>query len=257
MRFTGEPDAVRAWIRNFANRYVTSAATQPQQSEVFKARQKAVAERKLRRLRLERLQDELEELEQESAGVGGAALADHLDVPPDLAGALAVGRFKDGTPVTLQRMAGLRDVYNFEYEEVDGKGFRCPAHAHIRKVNPRGTTPHNPLESEPKALEEERRHRIARRGIPYGEQEDVGANPVGLLFMCYQSDIKEQFEFIQRSWADNPNFPKLAVIAHTGDDPIIGQDTDQNAEQQWPKHWGESGRASFNFGSYVTLRGGE
>jgi Dyp-type peroxidase family len=178
------------------------------------------------------------------------ALADTLDVPPDLAGALAVGRFKDGTPVTLQRMDGLRDVNNFEYEHMDSGGHRCPAHAHIRKVNPRGTTPLT-------SLEDERKRRIVRRGIPYGEREDVGTSPVGLLFMCYQSNIKEQFEFIQRTWADNPNFPDHLVVAGTGDDPIIGQDTDANAGQDWPKHWGESGRDSFNFGGYVKLRGGE
>lgn len=179
-----------------------------------------------------------------------SALANHLDVHPDMAGAMAVGRFKDGTPVTLQRMEGLRDVNNFEYESADNDGNRCPAHAHIRKVNPRGATPFT-------SLEEERNRRIARRGIPYGEQDEVGENPVGLLFMCYQSNIKEQFEFIQRTWSDNPNFPKLLVLAHTGDDPIIGQDTDANAHQDWPRHWGQSDRSSFNFGGYVRLRGGE
>lgn len=179
-----------------------------------------------------------------------SALADYMDVNPDVAGALAVGRFKDGTPITLQRMAGLRDVNNFEFEGIDKSGDRCPAHAHIRKVNPRGTTPFT-------SLEDERKRRIVRRGIPYGAPEDVGTSPVGLLFMCYQSNIKEQFEFMQRTWADNPNFPKVLVLARTGDDPIIGQDTDANAEQYWPTHWGEDRRVSFNFGSYVTLRGGE
>jgi Dyp-type peroxidase family len=188
-------------------------------------------------------------LEQDVAAFneGINALAAHLNVHPDLAGALAVGRFKDGTPVTLQRMPGLRDVNNFEYESIDREGNRCPAHAHIRKVNPRGTTPLT-------QRQDERKRRIVRRGIPYGAPE---TSPVGLLFMCYQSDIRDQFEFMQRTWADNPNFPDALIVARTGDDPIIGQDTDDDADQQWPTHWGRPDEVSFNFGGYVTLRGGE
>ena len=182
-----------------------------------------------------------------------STLAANLNVHPEVAGALAVGRFKDGTPITLQRMPGLRDPNNFEYESIDREGNRCPAHAHIRKVNPRGTTPLT-------QRQDEREHRIARRGIPYGAPEDVGIKPVGLLFMCYQSDINKQFEFLQRTWADNPNFPDFAkplIAAGTGDDPIIGQDTDANAGQKWPTEWGRPNEVSFNFGGYVTLRGGE
>jgi Dyp-type peroxidase family len=183
---------------------------------------------------------------------GIAELAGELGVDPNLAGAFCVGRFKDGTPVTLQGTDGLGAVNNFKYKPDDKSGKKCPAHAHIRKVNPRGTTPFTSLDSE-------RNRRIVRRGIPYGEanNENPPSEGVGLLFMCYQRDINEQFEFIQRTWADNPNFPRLLVFPGTGDDPLIGQDTDRSAAQNWSKGWGSSDREDFNFGGYITLMGGE
>ena len=78
--------------------------------------------------------------------------------------------------------------------------------------------------------------------------------------MCFQANIKRQFEFIQRTWVDNPNFPVSLLnpfAKDTGDDPLIGQDA--NETQRWPNRWGDesAGRKSFNFESAVTLRGGE
>jgi deferrochelatase/peroxidase EfeB len=75
--------------------------------------------------------------------------------------------------------------------------------------------------------------------------------------MCYQSDIAHQFEFIQRTWADNPNFPRNLVFPGTGDDPLIGQDTDKKAHQHWPTKYGGDDRKTFTFEGYVTLQGGE
>lgn len=188
----------------------------------------------------------------EGFNLGVADLASKLGIDPNLAGAFCVGRFKDGTPVTLQETAGLGAANNFEYKSEDKSGNKCPAHAHIRKVNPRGTTPFT-------SRDDERKRRIVRRGIPYGKanSERPPREGVGLLFMCYQSDINEQFEFIQRTWADNPNFPKRLVLPDTGDDPLIGQDTDRSAAQDWPKGWDSSRRKRINFGGYVTLKGGE
>ena len=138
---------------------------------------------------------------------------------------------------------------------------RCPAHAHIRKANPRGTTPLTSLESE-------RRRRIVRRGIPYGRPLPGVADgtpadpnpdaPRGLLFMCFQQNVEDQFEFIQRTWVDNKNFPAgILFQRNTGDDPLIGQD--HHEAQHWPKRWGDKDaeRETFNFESAVTLKGGE
>ena len=83
----------------------------------------------------------------------------------------------------------------------------------------------------------------------------------GLLFLCFQANIEKQFEFIQRTWVDNPNFPdnvfNLPFKDDTGDDPLIGQDL--NEKQRWPEKWGNSGagREKFNFEAAVTLKGGE
>jgi Dyp-type peroxidase family len=190
------------------------------------------------------------------------ALAQSLNVDPDLAGAMVVGRFRDGTPVVRDTMPspGQEVVNDFTFEEDEG-GFKCPFHAHIRKVNPRGTTPLTSSESE-------RRRRIVRRGIPYGLPMPGVADPMpsdpdpsaprGLLFMCFQQDIDRQFEFIQRTWVDSVIFPKgILLQGNTGDDPLIGQDPDE--AQRWPKRWGDedAGRKVFNFESAVTLKGGE
>jgi Dyp-type peroxidase family len=188
----------------------------------------------------------------EGFNLGVADLAGKLGVDQNLAGAFCVGRFKDGTPVTLQGTDGLGAVNNFEYKSNDKSGSKCPAHAHIRKVNPRGTTPFTSSNSE-------RNRRIVRRGIPYGKanSQNPPREGVGLLFMCYQRDINEQFGFIQRTWADNPNFPKNLILPETGDDPLIGQDTDRSAAQKWSKGWKSSDRKRVNFGGYITLMGGE
>ena len=56
------------------------------------------------------------------------------------AGAMIVGRFEDGTPLTIQAGAGSHSpVQNdFTYDS-DGDGGKCPFFAHIRKVNPRSS----------------------------------------------------------------------------------------------------------------------
>jgi len=192
------------------------------------------------------------------------ALATSIGVTPEVAGAMVVGRFKNGTPVLRAGAptGGTENDFNFR-EDVPGA--RCPHHAHIRKVNPRGTTPATSLESE-------RKRRIARRGIPYGPPLPGVADkpapdpnpslPRGLLFMCFQSDIGDQFEFLQRTWVDNEHFPTGVLTlgafhTNTGDDPLIGQNAD--AAQKWPKKWNDeqAGKKTVNFESAVTLEGGE
>ncbi len=181
-----------------------------------------------------------------------------------LAGAMAVGRFQDGTPVVDFDQPTANYTNDFVFKALDAKGFKCPAHAHVRKVNPRGTTPSTSLAAE-------RKRRIARRGIPYGKPmpdicDSVETDPDpaaerGLLFLCFQANVEKQFEFIQRTWVDNPNFPdnvfNLPFEDDTGDDPLIGQDA--NEKQRWPKTWGDpnAGRKKFNFEAAVMLKGGE
>jgi Dyp-type peroxidase family len=171
------------------------------------------------------------------------------------AAAFVMGRFEDGTPIVLQDTAGHPSPVpnSFTYDD-DLAGRKCPLQAHIRKVNPRDKE------------NEARRHRIVRRGIPYGKrQKEPKDNPrldelpeddVGLLFMCYQRNIKEHFEFLLREWASDPDIPHKG----TGIDPIIGQPGSKGVGQQkWPVHWGGADETpkGFPFHGFVTLKGGE
>lgn len=163
----------------------------------------------------------------------------------DLAGALAVGRFRDGTPVVQasQPMGAPMPPNNFTF---DGKqSERCPFHAHIRKVNPRGD-----LSKDPNV---ERPRRIARRGIPYGDRGDAS---VGLLFACFQASIANQFAFLQAHWANNPNFAPNA--GKPGQDPIVSNAVANPSPQRWPAVWGHPGQEKeFEFGHFVRMKGGE
>ena len=193
-------------------------------------------------------------------------LADQLGLDdPERAGALMVGRFEDGTPVVLQKADGMHNPVpnNFDYKD-DPNALKCPFHAHIRKTNPRGESVRPGLAPN---LASERSHIMARRGITYGKRKtkpagktigieftDKPTGGVGLLFMAYQSDIGNQFEFTQAIWSNNVNF----VNPNTGIDPVTGQGP--AAGQSCPVNWGGIPNAStkkFDFRGFVTMKGGE
>lgn len=178
----------------------------------------------------------------------------------ELAGAMAVGRFEDGTPTILKRTDGMTTPVpnNFRFISQDPQAEKCPFHAHIRKVNPRGDTGDDAAE---------RSHRIARRGITYGarviepkddpEPQETPEGGVGLLFMCFQADIDKQFAFMQSAWANDVNRP-VAIPGGIGLDPVIGQPTGAiPVVQQWPFTWGKAEKVDFGFKSFVTMLGGE
>ena len=185
------------------------------------------------------------------------------------AGALVVGRFEDGTPIVLQKDApqqpAVPPLNNFKYDIDDPEAIKCPFHAHIRKTNPRGDIAKN-IPIPPDEEKNERSRRIVRRGITYGiRQDDPNADippeqrptkDVGLLFMCFQSSIPRQFGFMQKSWANNVNF----VNQETGRDPVIGQKgSEDSVPQTWAAEWNqpETEKKPFDFGEFVTLKGGE
>jgi Dyp-type peroxidase family len=181
----------------------------------------------------------------------------HLTGPArELAGALVIGRFLDGTPVALHPQATGRGIpsNDFVYANIDQDGNRCPFAAHIRKTNPRG-------DANGETPDEQRSHRMARRGMPYGDptppDDNVNALPrtgVGLLFQCYQADLAQQFEFVQQAWANNDALAKPG----TGKDPVVGQSANGSFPSlKFPKQWGDPGRTPFRFHSFVTLKGGE
>jgi Dyp-type peroxidase family len=165
----------------------------------------------------------------------------------DRAEAMLIGRFKDGTPVQLADRAGSEvTLNNFSFEGQSGS--RCPYHAHIRKVSPRRT-------KVPEAA-------IVRRGISYGSREadfsDAPETGVGLLFMCYQASIGQQFERIQRNWANRADFPNDTLPNRSGLDPTIGQNLTARAPGEFAATWGDgSSRKAIALPSFVTLKGGE
>ncbi|PXY24125.1 Dyp-type peroxidase [Prauserella flavalba] len=191
-------------------------------------------------------------------------LADALGLTGDdreRAGAMLVGRFEDGTPVTSNSGPGSHSPVgnDFSYDS-DDLGQKCPFHAHIRKTNPRGSGGfEDPAE--------ERGHLMARRGQTYGERSDdpngdepISARPtggVGLLFMAFNSDLGDQFEFTQQIWANNTEFPRVPEgTKPPGLDLVIGQGP--RAETTYAPSWGRNGATPADPAAQaVTMKGGE
>ncbi len=210
----------------------------------------------------------------------------------ELAGAMIVGRFENSTPVTKVSVDKNNPAdpdpdskhldNDFDYAH-DKAGSKCPFHAHIRLMNPRsGVTDANP-HADP---EEIRSHRITRRAIPYDdhtvtynpalpvderkrfpeelidnsellEKDNQPTGKVGLLFMCYQSNIKTQFEELQGQWANTGEIDPLKDSI--GQDSLITQSVqNEKSQRSLPVRWGEKEQSDkFNFSGFVTMRGGE
>ena len=141
------------------------------------------------------------------------------------AAALIMGRYRDGRPLVAEH--GIQDpgssedpLNTFGYHHADAAGLICPISAHTRRANPRDCLPPGPA----KSLELSKRHRILRRSRLYGPWEDNTRFDIradrgrGLMFICLNSDITRQFEFIQKTWINNPNFGRRTRET----DPVIG-----------------------------------
>jgi len=159
--------------------------------------------------------------------------------PQELAAAKLMGRWRDGTPVTLSsegpRPALAKQPFSFQAS--DAEGFSCPVGAHVRRANPRDSRPVDPdpdrLEGKDAELEGTLalRHRMLRRGIPYGKPVSAGtwagapapkltdadAEERGLLFVALVGDIHRQFEFVQAHWLSDGNSFRLG-----SDSDVVG-----------------------------------
>jgi Dyp-type peroxidase family len=177
------------------------------------------------------------------------------EVSPAYAGALAVGRYKDGTPIGEQAGPGVTSLPNsYDYDH-DTEARRCPFQSHARKTNPRGDTQRQ--FGSPISIE--RTRRVVRRAISYGSTDmspDDEWTDAGLLFLCAQNNIEHQFVFMQHTWCNNENFLEKDI----GLDPICGQAMPgtEPIAQNWPTKWGfRGGDISFSFSGSVRMRGGE
>lgn len=164
----------------------------------------------------------LRKLHQDVAGFR-AQLAEaqrRTGVPADTVAARLVGRWPDGSPLAMRpdapdpRLGRDRDAANdFAYGD-DPAGLRCPRGAHVRRTNPRDA-----LGWEGRLTA---RHRILRRGMPYGEALADGAAEDradrGLMFVAVQASIERQFEIVQRQWCNDGN---AFGLGHEPD-PIAG-----------------------------------
>ena len=136
-------------------------------------------------------------------------------------GAKFVGRWQSGAPLVLSPEKddpALMNENNFAYFTTDAGGIACPIGSHIRRANPRDSLG---LDART-ALNSANRHRILRRGRSYGPRIQ---NPLvddgvarGLIFICLNSDIERQFEFVQHTWINNTVFGGLDGEV----DPLVG-----------------------------------
>jgi Dyp-type peroxidase family len=169
-----------------------------------------------------------------------------------LLGAKMIGRWPSGAPITLSSDqddpalgADPRRNNDFLYQKDDDRGFKCPAGAHIRRVNPRDAT----------IIGVARLHRIIRRGTSYGPPlpegvlEDDGADR-GLVGVFIGAHLDRQFEFIKSEWVNDGNF-----IGYSGEkDPVAGHH-DGTGSVTIPEK--PVRRRLQNLPSFVVTRGGE
>ncbi|HEX8122686.1 MAG TPA: hypothetical protein VF549_15615 [Solirubrobacteraceae bacterium] len=148
-----------------------------------------------------------------------------------------IGRWPSGSSLVLSPdrddpHSGRPASNDFGYLEHDLGGHRCPIGSHVRRANPRDALSGLPQRE---ALKTTNRHRILRRGIPYGEPlfppeqllagrapldvEDDGS-PRGLHFIALNASISSQFEMVSEEWATNASFQGL----YDSQDPILGND---------------------------------
>lgn len=198
-----------------------------------------------------------------------AADVDHELADPIRLAAKMVGRWPSGTALVQapeQDDPTVTDRDDFLYHGTDPHGLKCPFGAHIRRTHPRDS-----LEPEPgsdKSIAFSNRHRLLRRGRVYGKPFDPSLDPTvflknldrekapverGLHFICLNGNIGRQFEFVQHTWANNPNFNGL----YRDPDPLIGTRTayglpqDRFTIQQQPARCKVTGLPAF-----VHTRGG-
>jgi Dyp-type peroxidase family len=154
------------------------------------------------------------------------------DVPALGADDLANNHFlfdDDTRPSSLIPIPGYGGDTNAQ-ARADMLGTVCPHFAHVRKVNPRDSS------TDLGKVADSLIRMIMRRGIPFGPPVAGVKNPTtslwkkerGLVFICYQSSIEDQFEFLTRRWANSQVQPNFG-----GHDPIIGQEGSQGSRTRF------------------------
>jgi Dyp-type peroxidase family len=131
-----------------------------------------------------------------------------------------VGRTRDGTILAANPPPATSDGpgNDFLYFDTDVDGLHCPYGSHVRRANPRDGLAPSAADKQT-LLNAANNHRIMRRGRKYAAYDVPDAPKLpGLLFMCLNTDIKRQFEFVQQTWMLNPSFATLIGEQ----DPLLG-----------------------------------
>ncbi|XP_062512729.1 multifunctional dye peroxidase DyP2-like [Corticium candelabrum] len=136
-----------------------------------------------------------------------------INVSQEEAEARMLGRRKNGEPL-VHNLSGIKPddrdkAINFNYND-DRDGAQCPLASHIRKVNPRGSSVAGPNDY---------KKNIVRRTILYGNK--LKREPVGLLFLCYQSALDQGF-LVQQFGSNSETFGE-SPPPRVGLDMVIGQ----------------------------------
>lgn len=156
----------------------------------------------------------LRRLDQDVAG--WRAQAERASADPkkqELWAAGLVGRLPSGEPLAAPG-GGICNAFDYA-DDPDGK--RTARNAHIRKVFPRNDAR---FPAGPSGVREPQRRRLIRRGIPFGAPFDAErpGGKRGLVFNAFMASIERQFEYVQRNWANKPDFPEDG----DGPDWVIG-----------------------------------
>ena len=141
----------------------------------------------------------------------------------ELLAAKMVGRWRNGVPLELSAETDspvpaipLEGLNAYDYT-ADMRGNRCPIGSHMRRNNPRNS---------PIAGGGGLKHRIVRRGLPYGPPYDPSCPDDGiergLLGIFIGASIKDQFEFLMKEWVNGDLF--APGIGGTKD-PILGDNS--------------------------------
>jgi deferrochelatase/peroxidase EfeB len=138
---------------------------------------------------------------------------------------------------------------DFGFFDRDQHGKGCPLGSHVRRGNPRDGLAPTPKERQD-LLDAANNHRILRRGRKFGPTikdmaVDDGADR-GLLFLCLNTDIARQFEFIQQTWMLNSNFATLFDET----DPLVGPKGKMTIQE-------DPLRRIVNVETFILMAGGE